>query len=325
MKGIVIRAVGAPRDALKLESNFAAPVVKAGEILVKNYFSGVNYIDTYHRTGLYPLPLPFVPGKEGAGIVEAVGEGVTDFSVGQRIAFLGAGSYSQYVSVPTKHVLPLPEDVSFELGAAVLLQGLTASYLTHKSYAVKSGDYVLVPAAAGGTGGLVCRLAKKAGARVIGIVSTEEKAVVARAAGADEVILHRSEDIQARVKEITNNKGVKVVYDGVGKPLYKTFLNCLSRQGSYIYFGNAGGKIDSIDPFDLTPKCLTFMRPSLFGYIDTREEFLELSQHVLDLLKNDREVIHIHKIYPLENAAESHEDLESGATIGKLLLAIPQN
>jgi NADPH2:quinone reductase len=274
MKAVVVHKTGSS-DELKYEENYTKPTaVPAGSLLVKNSFAGVNYIDTYHRSGLYPMQLPLIPGREGSGIIEAVGEGVQGFSVGQKVAYLGPGSYAEYSVVTAKNMLALPENLSMEQGAALLLQGMTAGYLVTASHVVKPGQWVVVPAASGGTGSVIVRLAKRAGGRVIAIVGSDEKAEIAKSSGAEFVLNHRKDDLQKRIMEITEGKGADVVYDGVGKALYKTFIQSLGRFGSYIYFGNASGKIESIDPFDLTPKNLRFMRPTLFGYIETREEFL---------------------------------------------------
>jgi NADPH:quinone reductase len=274
MKAIVVRAVGSS-DELKLETEFPKPTeVPPGTVLIQNAFAGINYIDTYQRSGLYPVPLPLIPGREGSGIIAAVGEDVTEFTVGQPVAYLGPNSYSEFSIVPIKTVLALPANLSLEQGAATLLQGMTAAYLVHASHRVEPGQFVIVPAAAGGTGAWIVRLARKAGGRVIAIVGTTEKAEIALQHGAEFVFNHRTDNLISKIMEITDGKGAEVVYDGVGKALYSTFLQCLARFGSYIYFGNASGKIDSINPFDLTPKILRFMRPSLFGYMETREEFL---------------------------------------------------
>lgn len=310
-------------DVLKVVSGFPQPaVLPPDQLLIKNEFAGVNYIDTYHRNGLYPVKHPFVPGQEGAGTVVAVGENVSDFNIGDRVAYLAGGSCAEFTVAPAKNALCLPTSISTQAGAALLLQGMTAAYLTTASHVIQPGQWVLVPAAAGGTGSLVCRMAKRLGGRVIAIVGSPDKAEVALTSGAEAVINHRTDDIIARVMDITSNHGVDVVYDGVGQALYKTFLQCMAQHGSYINFGNASGKIESIDPFDLTAKCLRFMRPSLFGHNKTREDFLALSEQVLSLLEVQPDCLLIHKVYELEDVGQAHEDIESGKTIGKLLIRL---
>jgi NADPH2:quinone reductase len=310
-------------DVLKTVSGFPKPqILEPDQVLIKNEFAGVNYIDTYHRNGMYPVKYPFIPGQEGAGTIVAVGENVFDFNVGDRVAYLAGGSCAEFTVAPAKNSLSLPSSISTQAGAALLLQGMTAAYLTTLSHAIKPGQWVLVPAAAGGTGSLICRMAKRMGGRVIAIVGSAYKAEVALASGAAAVINHRTEDITACVMSITNNYGVDVVYDGAGQALYKVFLACMAQHGSYVNFGNASGKIESVDPFDLTPKCLRFMRPSLFGYNKTREDFLTLSGQVLSLLEKQPDCLLIHKIYDLDDLGQAHEDLESGKTVGKLLIRV---
>lgn len=272
MKAVVVHKHGST-NALSYE-NAAKPVVKAGQVLVKNHFIGVNYIDIYQREGTYPTDLPAILGREGSGEVAELGPEVTEFNVGDRVAYISPGAYAEYTAVDARHILKLPEKISLENGAAVLLQGLTAAYLVTDSYKVKPGDFVLVPAAAGGAGNMICQMAANYGATVIGLVSNADKAIFAKQHGAKYVINYTEQDFAKEVMKITNGKGVQVVYDGVGAAIYGECIKSLAKYGHYINFGNASGKVDKFDLFDLTPKCLTAMRPSLFYYVETRKEFL---------------------------------------------------
>ncbi|PJF18096.1 hypothetical protein PSACC_02092 [Paramicrosporidium saccamoebae] len=319
MKAVRVHTTGGI-DKLTIEE-IPVPVAKPGEVVVKNAFIGVNYIDIYHRTGLYPLALPVVLGREGSGVVESVGEGVSDLAVGDRVGYLGSHSYAEYNAVAAIHVVKLPAGMELEKGAACLLQGLTAGYLVFDSYKVQRGDFVVVPAAAGGTGSLICQLAKLQGATVIGIVSTEKKVQIAKDNGAAHVLL-TSADITAEILKITGGRGAHVVYDGVGMALYEQLRKSLGKRGMYVSFGNAGGLIEKVNPADLIPKCLSFMRPVLFQYLETREEVLDLTSRVLPLIESGKLNIQIHKIYDFDNVAQAHQDLEGRGTTGKLLLKL---
>jgi NADPH2:quinone reductase len=252
------------------------PTAGTDEVVVQNHFAGVNYIDTYQRSGLYPATMPLILGREGSGVITEVGPNVSDLKTGDRVAYIGGtGSYSQYSSVPTKGIIKLPTDVTLEQGAACLLQGMTAAYLVFDSYKVRPGDMVLVPAAAGGTGSLICQLASAQGAIVIGTVSTAAKVKTAHDSGAAHVIVGAEpKEMVTEVQRITNGRGVNVIYDGIGKDMWGPGLQCLAKRGYYIYFGNASGTIEDVDPFVLTPKCNYLMRPALMNYIETREELL---------------------------------------------------
>ncbi|KAJ3045336.1 NADPH:quinone reductase [Rhizophlyctis rosea] len=298
------------------------PKVSPGKVLVKNEFVGVNFIDTYQRSGLYKVPLPYILGREASGVIEAVGEGVTEYAVGDRVAYLGGDSYAEYTDVDTKNLIKILPNVSFEVGASLFLQGLTAVSLLRIAYEVKKGDYVLIHAAAGGTGALLVQLAKHYGAFVIGTTSTEEKARTAKAAGADEVILYTKQDVVEEVKRITNGQGVHAVYDGIGKSTFDISLASVRRLGSLLSFGNASGKPEPLDILRLTPRGVRLQRPSLFELITTKEEFHTYATELLDLYSKGALTIKIHKIYSLDKAADAHLDIESGKTQGKLLLKV---
>ncbi|KAJ1922036.1 hypothetical protein H4219_000383 [Mycoemilia scoparia] len=320
MKSIIIQQCGGI-EVLQYK-DVPKPEVEPGKILVKNSYSGINFIDIYFRTGLYKDTLPLSLGKEGSGRVEAVGEGVEGFKVGDRVAYLvNSGAYSEYTLASPAKATVLPEAVSEKIGAAALLQALTAYCMTTRSYAVKKGDWVLVHAGAGGTGRLLVQICLAFGAKVIGTTSTQEKAEIIKKLGAQHVLLY-DEDIPKRVKEIADGEGVHVVFDGVGKSTFQTSLQSLRRLGSLISFGNASGKVDPIDILSLTPGNLSLLRPSMFNYITTKEEFDEASKGVFDLIANGSLDINVYKEYPLEEAGKAHTDLETRKATGKVLLRI---
>ena len=275
MKAIRVQAHGG-QDVLKYQ-DVPDPKPQAGQALVKLHAIGVNFIDVYHRTGLYKLPLPFTPGMEGAGIVEAIGANVTEVQPGDRVAYaMAVGAYAERAVVPSWQLVKLPADVDFSSAAAAMLQGMTAHYLTHSTYAIQRGDTILLHAAAGGAGLLIAQMAKHRGARVIGTVSTEEKARLARSAGVDEVILYTQADFEAEVKRLTEGKGLPVVYDSVGKTTYEKSLNCLRPRGMLVLFGQSSGPVPPLDPAILAAKgSLYLTRPSLGHYSATREEVLD--------------------------------------------------
>lgn len=320
MKAIRFHDVGGP-DVLKLEE-IETPSPAAGQVRVKLHAIGLNFIDTYHRTGLYKLPLPAIPGREGAGVVDAVGENVSDFRVGDRVAYaLDAPSYAEYTVVSTARLVRIPDDVSFEDAAAVLLQGLTAHYLVFSTYPLKQDEWCLIHAAAGGAGQLTVQVAKIAGARVIGTVSTEEKARIAREAGCDEVILYTKTDFVTEVKRITNNKGVPVVYDSVGKDTYEGSMNSLSPRGYLVLWGNASGAVPPIDPLVLMNKgSLYVTRPTLGHYIATRKELDWRARDLFQWLANGKLRVRIDRTFALADAADAHRYMESRASMGKILL-----
>ncbi|EIE98737.1 quinone oxidoreductase family protein [Saccharomonospora glauca] len=293
-----------------------------GEVLVEVAAAGVNYIDTYQRTGIYSVPLPYVPGIEGAGRVLAVGDGVTELSVGDRVAWQGVpGGYAGRAVVPAEAAVKIPEGVSEETAAAVLLQGITAHYLTTSTHPVREGETVLVHAAAGGVGLLLIQLAKARGARVIGTVSTPEKEQLARETGADEVIRYTEQDFVAATRELTNGEGVDVVYDGVGASTYEGSLSCLRPRGLLALFGAASGPVPPIDPQRLNRGGSLFLtRPTSGDYTRTREELEWRVGELFDGLAEGRLTVRIGARYALTDARKAHEALEGRRTTGKVLL-----
>jgi NADPH2:quinone reductase len=320
MRAIRIDAFGGP-EVLRL-ADVPDPVPGNGEIVVRCEASGINYLDTYHRTGLYPNPLPFVPGMEGAGVVTAAGPEVTLFRIGDRVAWTSAiGSYAASVKMPAEKAVAVPEGVELRTAAAVMLQGMTAHYLTTSTFPLAKGHTCLVHAAAGGVGLLLVQMAKQRGARVIGTVGGEPKARLARAAGADEVILYRQEDFLAAVKRLTNGRGVDVVYDGVGKETALKSLDCLALRGMMVFFGNASGPVGPLDPLLLSQKGSLFMtRPTLFHYVADRASLEARAADVLGQVAVKRLEVRIDRAFPLAEAAAAHQALESRQTTGKLLL-----
>ncbi len=321
-KRIVVRRLGGP-EVLELEAyEPAAP--GPGEVLLRQTAIGLNFIDTYFRTGLYPSPtgLPLTPGNEAAGVVEAVGEGVVDIGVGQRVAYAGAiGAYADRRTVPAKGLVPLPDAVSDEQAAAMMLKGMTAQYLLRQTYRVQPGDTILFHAAAGGVGLIACQWAKALGATVIGTVGSADKAELARAHGCDHVILYKEEDVPARVKAITGGKGVPVVYDGVGKATFMASLDCLRPRGLMVSFGNASGAVEAFNLGILSQKgSLYVTRPTLFAYTATRDELLATAGDLFDVVGSGKVGIEIHQRFPLERAADAHRALEGRATTGSTLL-----
>lgn len=320
MKAIRVQSPGG-QDVLKYEE-VPAPKPNPGQALVKLHAIGVNFIDVYHRTGLYKLPLPFTPGMEGAGVVESIGANVTEVQPGDRVAYaMAVGAYAEQALVPAWQLVKLPTGLDFSNAAAAMLQGMTAHYLTHSTYVIQRGDTILVHAAAGGAGLLITQMAKRRGARVIGTVSTEEKAQLARSAGADEVILYTQTDFEAEVKRLTEGKGLPVVYDSVGKTTYEKSINCLRPRGMMVLFGQSSGPVPPLDPGMLAAKgSLYLTRPSLGHYSATREELLSRAGDVLDWVAKGELKLRIEKTFPLFDAAEAHRELESRRTTGKLLL-----
>src|ERR1043165_3721704 len=320
MKAIRVEAYGGPENLIYKEVDKPAP--KTGEALVKLEAIGVNFIDVYHRTGLYPLPLPFTPGTEAAGTVEALGSDVSDIAIGDRVAYaMAVGSYAEYAIVPAARLVKIPDHLDAQQAAAAMLQGMTAHYLATSTYQLKSGDLALVHAAAGGVGLLLIQMARRIGARVFGTVSTEEKAKLAREAGADEVILYTEQDFQEEVKRLTEGKGVQVVYDSVGKTTFMKSLNSLAPRGMLALFGQSSGPVPSFDPALLAQKGSLFLtRPSLAQYTLTREELLWRAGDVLKWISSGELKLRIEKSFPLAEAAEAHRQLEGRKTTGKVLL-----
>jgi NADPH:quinone reductase len=295
-----------------------------GEALVRQTAVGLNFIDTYFRTGLYPPAggLPFTPGNEAAGVVEAVGEGVAEVRVGQRVAYAGSlGAYADLRTVPAKVLVPLPEGVTDEQAAAMMLKGMTAQYLLRQTYVVKPGDTVLVHAAAGGVGVILGQWAKHLGATVIGTVGSREKAEVAKARGCDHVILYKEEDFAARVREITGGKGVPVVYDGVGKATFMKSLDCLRPRGLMVSYGNASGAVEAFNLGVLSQKgSLYVTRPTLFTYTATREDLLACANDLFGVVAKGAVAIDLNQRFPLDRAADAHRALEGRETTGSTLL-----
>jgi NADPH2:quinone reductase len=321
MKAIRFETIGGP-DVLRLaEIDLAAP--GPGFVRVRHKAIGLNYIDTYHRSGLYPVPLPSGLGLEAAGIVEAVGPDVSRFKAGNRVVYCTGpiGAYAQANNVPAGRAVHLPEALDFEAGAALLLKGMTAQYLLKRTYAVKPGDTILWHAAAGGVGLIACAWAKALGARVIGTVGSPEKAAVARAHGCDDVILYRTEDVAKRVKELTGGAGVPVVYDGVGKATFMASLDSLKARGLLASFGNASGPVTGFDLGILAAKGSLFVtRPTLFHYTATTEELDATAADLFDAVAKGFVRAQINQRYPLAEAGQAHRDLEARETTGTSIL-----
>ena len=320
MKAIRVQSPGGP-EALRYE-DVPQPSPAAVQVLVKVEAVGVNYIDVYQRTGLYKVATPFTLGQEAAGVVTAVGPGVTDPKVGDRVAYTSIlGAYAEYAVVPADRVVVLPDGVTARQAAAALLQGMTAHYLACTTYPLKAGDTCLVHAAAGGVGLLLCQIASRRGARVIGTVSTREKAALAREAGARDVILYTEQDFEAEVKRLTNGLGLQVVYDSVGKTTFEKGLNCLTRRGMMVLYGQSSGPIASFDPQVLSQKGSLFLtRPTLAHYITTRAELVARAGEVLSWVKSGTLKVRIEHEFSLAETAEADRALEARKTTGKLLL-----
>ena len=319
-EAVVVRATGGPEVLEYAEIDLPAP--GPGELLVDVTAAGVNYIDTYHRRGLYSKDLPFTPGNEGAGVVRALGPDVADVAVGDHVAWAEvAGSYARQAVVPAHSVYPVPAGVDDETAAAAMLQGLTAHYLVTSTYAVKPGDTVLVHAAAGGVGLLLVQAAKSRGGKVIGTVSTAEKEELARAAGADEVIRYTETDFAEEVARLTGGVGVAAVYDGVGKDTFDASMTCLARRGMLVLFGASSGPVPPVDPQRLNAAGSVFLtRPTLGHHLATPDEFRWRCEELFSAITGGRIDVRIGARYPLAEARRAHEDLEGRRTTGKLLL-----
>jgi len=320
MKAIQVSQTGGP-EALTLV-DVPTPTPKPNEALVEIKAAGVNFIDVYFREGRYPAPLPFINGQEGAGVVKEVGAEVSQVKVGDRVAYTGAlGSYAEYAAVPATRLVKIPDDLTFEDAAAAMLQGMTAHYLVNSSYKLQSGETALIHAAAGGVGNLLVQMAKKIGARVIATAGTDEKAQLARDAGADECIVYTREDFETQTKKLTDGKGVHVVYDGVGKATFDRGLEVLRPRGYLVLFGGSSGAVPPLDLIKLSQKgSLYVTRPTLLHYTATREELEWRAGDVLGMIARGELKLRIHKTYPLSDAAQAHQDLEGRKTTGKLLL-----
>jgi NADPH2:quinone reductase len=324
MKAIQVTVPGGP-ESLQLV-DVPVPKPGPGQALVRLAASGVNFIDHYFRTGLYKADLPIAIGSEGAGTVEAVGEGVTEVAPGDRVAYaMARGSYAEYAVVPAAQLVKIPGHVDFQMAAAAMLQGMTAHYLTHSTFPLKANDTCLVHAAAGGTGGLIVQMAKNIGARVFGTVSTAQKARVAKEAGADETILYTEQEFDVEARRLTGGRGVDVVYDSVGKTTFEKSLNALRPRGTMALFGQSSGAVPPMDPGILNTKGSLFLtRPSLGHYLLTREELLWRAGEVMSAIDAGKLRVRIERTYPLADAAAAHRDLESRKTAGKLVLVIGQ-
>jgi NADPH2:quinone reductase len=320
MKAIRLTATGGP-EVLRYE-DVPDPRPAAGQVLVRIEAAGVNFADTYQRTGHYATPLPLILGQEAAGTVAVLGTGVTELNGGDRVAYAGVlGAYAEYAAVPADQIVKLPDGVTARQGAAAMLQGMTAHYLATTTYPLKAGDTCLVHAAAGGVGLLLCQIAKLRGARVIGTVSTREKAELARGAGADDAILYTEQDFEAEVKRLTQGAGLQVVYDSVGRATFDKSLNCLARRGMLVLFGQSSGPVGPFDPQVLNRKGSLFLtRPTLLHYIGTRVELLARAGDVLSWIAAGKLKLRIGHEFPLAEAAQAHRELEGRATTGKILL-----
>ena len=320
MKAIRIHSPGGP-EALRYE-DIPEPRPSAGEAVVRVEAAGVNFIDVYHRTGLYKAALPVTLGQEGAGVVEAVAPEVTDLSAGDRVAWAGVfGAYAEKAAVPAHKLVKLPDGVTAQQGAAAMLQGMTAHYLACSTYPLQPSDSCLVHAAAGGVGLLLCQIAKMRGARVLGTVSTEAKARLAREAGADATIDYTQQDFEAETRRLTDGKGVQVVYDSVGKTTFEKGLSSLAPRGMMVLFGQSSGPVGPFDPQVLAQKGSLFLtRPSLFQYVASREELLSRAGAVLGWVRDGKLKLRIEQTFPLREAAAAHRALEGRTTTGKVLL-----
>jgi NADPH2:quinone reductase len=315
-----VHETGGPEKLTWEEVEVGAP--GPGQVRVRNTAIGLNFIDTYQRSGLYPMPLPFIAGSEGAGVVEAVGPKVKEFKVGDRVAYANPiGAYAEVLLRPAEKLVKIPAGVDDRTAAAMMLKGLTAQYLIRRTYRVKKGDTILMHAAAGGVGQILCQWAKHLGATVIGTVGSDEKAALAKKAGCKHVIVTARENFVERVKEITRGKGVPVVYDGVGKDTFMGSLDCLSPLGMMVSFGNASGAVTQFNPGILAQKGSLFLtRPTLATYTATREDLVKAARELFSVVKSGKVKIAINQTYPLSEAAQAHRDLEARKTTGSTVL-----
>jgi NADPH2:quinone reductase len=322
MDAILVTRTGGP-EVLE-PSELPRPEPGPGDLLVKVSAAGVNFIDVYQRTGLYPIKLPLIPGSELSGVVEAVGAEATGFSAGDRVAIAHGspvGAYAQYAAIPAQRAVPVPPGVTDKVACAVMLQGMTAHYLAYSIRPLQSGMTCLVHAAAGGVGLLLCQIAKQLGARVIGTVSTDEKAQLAREAGADEIIMYTREEVVPAVKRMTQNRGIDVAFDSVGKTTFESSLLSLVPRGMLVSFGQSSGAVPPVDPLMLSRNGSLFLtRPTLAHYVTTREELLQRANDLFAWIARGKLRVRIGAEYPLAAAADAHRALEARATTGKVLL-----
>ena len=319
MKAIVIEQSGGPEVLAYRDAEAGEPA--AGQVRVRIEAAGVNYIDTYHRSGLYPLAMPFTPGVEGAGVVDAVGDGVEGLAAGDRVVYvMTPGSYAEQALVPVDNLARIPDRIGTEVAGAAFLQGLTAHYLAYSTYPLSSQATCLVLAAAGGVGLLLSQIARRRGARVIGCVSTDAKAELARQAGCGEVIRYDQVDFKDEVMRLTDGRGVQVAYDSVGAATYRQSLGCLAPRGYLVLYGNASGPVTSLDPRLLNEGSFFLTRPTLAHYILDEGELQARADDLFGWIAAGELDVRIHQRYPLRDAAQAHRDLQSRATSGKLLL-----
>ncbi|KAK4447157.1 hypothetical protein QBC34DRAFT_467646 [Podospora aff. communis PSN243] len=327
-RAVVVTKTGGP-EVLEYRTDHPVPTPTDGQVLVKNEIAGINYIDTYFRTGLYPSPKPEILGREAAGVVAALGRGTEEYnlSVGDRVIWLANAGYAEYSAVPASKTLKLPDNLPFEDATASFMSGLTVLALATETYSVKPGDWVLLHAAAGGAGFLMMQLLKHLGAHIIGTAGGPEKMALVKSLGADHVIDYRSEegkDWAATVMQITGGKGVDVVYDSVGKDTWEGSLAVVKRKGTVVWFGNSSGPIPQLPLNRLSPKCVKIARPTLFGYIATRDEFEEYANKLFGLLAAGTLKVSIHGYYSLSQLQQAHIDLEGRKTTGKLLIRVSE-
>lgn len=320
MRAIRVNQQGGP-EVLAYEE-LPTPSLATGENLVKIEAVGVNFIDTYQRSGLYKIPLPSTLGLEASGTIAAVGPGTSRFKVGDRVAYTNVpGAYAEFAAVPEEKLVALADDVSFAQGAAIMLQGCTAHFLSHSTYPVKPNDLCLVHAAAGGVGLLLTQMIKMRGGQVIATVSTPAKATLAKAAGADHVILYSEADFEEEVRSITAGKGVNVAYDSVGKTTFEKSIDCLAKMGTMVLYGNASGPVTEFNPATLGPKGSLFLtRPTLFDYLADRETLEWRSNDLFSWIAQGKLALRLEHSYPLANASDAHTDLEARKTTGKVVL-----
>ena len=319
MKAIVIEQSGGPEVLAYRDIELSEPA--AGQVRVRVEAAGVNYIDTYQRSGLYPMPLPFTPGVEGAGVVDAVGDGVTGVAAGDRVVYvMTPGSYAELALVPAAHLVTIPEAITTEAAGAAFLQGLTAHYLACSTYPLSSSATCLVLAAAGGVGLLLSQIAKRRGARVIGCVSSDAKAELARGAGCDEVIRYDQVDFKDEVMRLTGGRGVQVAYDSVAQATWQQSLGSLAPRGYLVLYGNASGPVTSLDPRVLNEGSYFVTRPTLTHYVQEEGELQARADDLFGWMAAGELDVRVHKRYPLRDAAQAHRDIQSRATSGKLLI-----
>ena len=321
MKAVKIKKNGGP-EVLEIE-DIKLEDPKSGEVLIRNKAIGLNYIDTYHRSGLYPVELPSNIGIEGAGIIEKIGSDVKEFKIGDRVAYasMPIGSYATHRIFPTKKLIKVPDEIQLENAVTLMTKGFTVFYLLHKTYPVKSGETILFHAAAGGVGQIFCQWAKSLGCSVIGTVGSEEKIEIAKKNGCDHVINYSKENFAEKVKEITNGEGIPVVYDGVGKKTFDQSIECLKIRGMMVSFGNASGPLDPCNVTkSLAPKGLYLTRPSIAHYTSTKQELDEAAEKVFEMYMQKKFILNIFKKYSLNEIVSAHQDLESRKILGPAII-----